>query len=436
MVLAEFPLHFLATFPELVGQRVLVALSGGPDSVALLHLLGHPDLGLELEAVHVHHGTRGTEADADAAFCEELCLELNIPFHLRRIPPLVSMPAGREGTWRRHRYRILLDLKEETGAAAVATGHHLDDVAEGVLVQLMRGGGPRALSGVATASPEGLIRPLLKWNHHDILEYLGRLDADWREDSSNFDLQFLRNRVRHEVLPRLEAWSPSFRRHLVHLAATLASDEAFLAEELAARASWIDPWEPDGGVAVTAIRNLPAPLRTRWLHAQASRIGLDRVTRRQTELFEELIATGQPRAVTLGRRWRIRLARRRLWLEPPEPPQPFAFDLTAGETIELPLPGWRVRFGPNETPPDGLRWSYHPPTGVRLKIRTARTGDRIEIDDARVRVSRILARAMPRHLRRAWPVFCEDDRIYWIPGVWQDPEASDRDGPVVEVTRS
>ena len=436
MDLAEFPLHFLATFPEVVGRRVLVALSGGPDSVALLHLLGHPDLGLDLEAVHIHHGTRGAEADGDAAFCEELCRELGVPFHLRRIPPMASMPSGREGTWRRHRYQILLELMEERKAASVATGHHRDDVAEGVLVQLMRGGGPRALSGIATTSPEGLIRPLLKWTRRDIIEYLGRVDADWREDSSNLDLQFLRNRVRHEVLPDLEGWSPSLRRHLVHLAATLASDEAFLAEELAARASWIDPWEPDGGVAVTAIRDLPAPLRTRWLHAQASRIGLDRVTRRQTELFEELIATGRPRAVTLGRRWRIRLARHRLWLEPPQPPQPFVFDLVAGETIKLPLPGWCVRFGARDTPPDGLRWSYHPPQGVYLKIRTARTSDRIEIDDARVRVSRVLARAMPRHLRRAWPVFCEDDRIYWIPGVWQDPEASDRDGPVVEVTRS
>jgi len=436
MDLAEFPVHFLATFPEVVGQRVLVALSGGPDSVALLHLLGHPDLNLELEAVHVHHGSRDEEADGDAAFCAELCHGLAVPFHVRRIPPLTSMPAGREGTWRRHRYQILLELKTERDAAAVATGHQRDDVAEGVLMQLMRGAGPRALAGIATRTPTGLIRPLLPWTRSAILAWLEDRAMAWREDSSNFDLDLLRNKIRHEILPILEHTSPSLRHHLVHLAETLGADDAYLAAELAARASWIDPWEPDGGVEVTAIRDLPLALRTRWLHAQAGRIGLDRVTRRQTELFEELITTSQPRAVTLGRRWRIRLARHRLWLEPPQPPQPFAFDLVAGETIKLPLPGWWVRFGPEETPPPGLRWFYHPPSGVRLKIRTARAGDRIEIDDVRVRVSRTLARAMPRHLRRAWPVFCEDDRIYWIPGVWQDPEASDRDGPIVEVARS
>ena len=120
MDLAEFPLHFLATFPDVVGQRVLVALSGGPDSVALLHLLGHPDLGLELEAVHVHHGIRGEEADADAVFCEELCLELTIPFHLHRISAGQPMPAGREGTWRELRYRALFNFREERTAAAVA----------------------------------------------------------------------------------------------------------------------------------------------------------------------------------------------------------------------------------------------------------------------------------------------------------------------------
>jgi len=436
MDLADFSSHFRTTFPLLVGRRVLVALSGGPDSVALLHLLGDPDLDLDLEAAHVHHGVRGAEADADASFCEALCRQLDIPFHLLRIEPRPPLTSGREGTWRRLRYGALLELKTSRGFAGVATGHHRDDVAEGVLVQLLRGGGPRALAGITASTADGVIRPLLPWTRGEIRTWLEGRGISWQEDSSNLDLGLLRNRIRHEILPMLERTSTSLRCHLVHLAEALGADEDFLAAELSARAQFIDPWEPDGGVAVDTIRDLPPSLRIRWLHAQGARIGLARVTRRQTELFEELLAIGRPRAVTLGRRWRIRLAGGRLWLEPPEPPQLVPRRLILGDVVELALPGWRVRFGPVSATSTDLRWSYRPPATAKLEMRAARPEDRVEIDGVRVRASRILARALPRHLRRAWPLFCEDDRIYWIPGVWQNPEASDRESPVVEVTRS
>jgi tRNA(Ile)-lysidine synthase len=435
MALAEFPAHFATQFPGLIGGKILVALSGGPDSVALLHLLSHPDLELQLEAVHVHHGTRGEEADQDASFCKDLCHERNVPFHLWRISIEGSMPAGREGTWRQHRYKAFLELRQARGADAVATGHHKDDVAEGVLVQMLRGGGPRALAGIAAQTPSDVIRPLLPWAREELTTWLRAHGIRWREDSSNRDLNLLRNRVRHELLPALEAASPSLRRHLVHLAETLSSSEAHLAQELAEQAVWIDPWEPDGGVPPAKIRDLPPPLRTRWLHAQARSIGLQRVTRRQSALFEEMISTGSPRAVTLGERWRLRLARGRLWLEPPRDPPPFSFSIAPGETADLPLPGWRIRIRPDGEPTEGVRWSLGLSPGVRLEVRNAQVGDRVRIDGAGVRVSRLLARAMPRHLRGAWPVFCEDDRIYWIPGVWQDPGALCSEGPAVEVIR-
>ena len=159
----EFSDHFLASFPELVGARILVAVSGGADSVALLHLLSDPILNLSLEAAHVHHGIRGDEADKDASFCEDLCRECETPCHILHLDPTEAMTAGREGTWRRLRYKVLLDLKDAGGYDAVATGHHCDDVAEGVLVQLLRGGGPRALSGIAPKTSAGVIRPLLPW---------------------------------------------------------------------------------------------------------------------------------------------------------------------------------------------------------------------------------------------------------------------------------
>ena len=436
MTRTEFSNHFKANFPELVGARILVALSGGADSVALLRLLSDPFLKLTLEAAHVHHGIRDDEADEDAAFCEDLCRKSEIPYHILRLDPTEAMPAGREGTWRRLRYEALFDLKATGGFDAVATGHHRDDVAEGVLVQLLRGGGPRALSGIAQRTPTGLVRPLLLWTRGEIISWLRDLDQPWREDSSNLDLSLLRNRVRHQILPDLETASPSLRKHLMHLAESLASDEAYFSSELTARARWIDPWDPDGGVATADIRDLPAPLRVRWLHGQALRAGIERVSRRQTELFEGLLAAGEPRAVTLGHRWTIRLARGCLWLEPPQYPQLSPRTLVAGETVDLPLPGWRVRVSDEGEPSPDQRRSFHILSDAVLSMRQMQPGDRVEIEGTPVRVSRIFSRTLPRHLRQAWPVFCKGDRIHWIPGVWQGAVDTCRRGHLVEVMRS
>ena len=435
MVLEGFAEHFLATFPELAGRRVLAALSGGSDSVALLHLLRGEELALDLAAAHVHHGIRGEEADHDASFCEALCDELGIPFHLVRIDPSGPLISGREGTWRRLRYRALIDLKKAHTFDAVATAHHRDDVAEGVLVQLLRGGGPRALSGIESATSDGIIRPLLPWSRTEIRSWLAERGIAWREDSSNSDLDLLRNRVRIDLMPGLELVSPSVREHLAHLARTLASDEEFLAGELAGRAQWIDPWDPQGGVPEATIHALPTALRTRWLHAQTARIGLQRVSRRQATLFGEMIETGQPRAVTLGGRWRLRLARGLLWLEPPSSVESYDHPITLGDTVELPFPGWWVTMGTTATSSPDVRWSWRSPPNARLRVRSVLSSDRIGADRRGPRASKILARRLPRHLRRAWPVFCEDDRIYWIPGVWRDPVSEGRKGHVVEVIR-
>ena len=435
MPLDGFAHHFAVNFPRLVGQKLLVALSGGPDSVALLCLLRDESLALELEAAHVHHGLRGIEADDDAAFCEALCEQLGVPFHLRRIEATSPHAEGREGTWRRLRYRALIDLKQGMEFGAVATGHHRDDIAEGVLVQLLRGGGPRALAGIEAATSDGIIRPLLPWNRSEIRAWLEDRGLEWRRDSSNDDLDLLRNRVRLDLLPGLKSVSPSIRDHLVHLAQALACDERFLASELAAAARWIDPWDPEGDVPEADIHALAPPLRTRWLHAQAARIGLSRVTRRQAALFSDMIESGRPRAVTLGSRWRLRLAKGSLWLEPPTTPEAFDLSISLGQTVSLPIPGWRVKMGSTTAPPPEVRWSWYSPENARLRVRSVDQNDRLGADRTGPRATRVIARHLPRHLRPIWPVFCEDDRIYWIPGVWRDAAVDDRNGHVVEVMR-
>lgn len=408
----SFSNHFRRAFADLVGARLLVALSGGADSVALLHLLSRPELRLRLCAAHVHHGVRGRDADADAAFCDQLCRSLSIPLTTQHIRIDSHPREGLEAAWRRARYQALFRAADEHEAAAVATAHHQDDIAEGVLVQLLRGAGPRALAGI---SPRAglLVRPLLPWSHAALLDYLRSAELTWREDRSNLDLQHLRNRVRHEILPELEATSPRLRRHLCRLASALADDEDFFARRLEAEAPWIDPYDPEGGVPSVTIATFPTALRTRWLHAQAARLGIGRVTHRQGELFGHLLE-GKLGAVTLNGRWVLRHARRRLWLEPPAKIPPYHLELAAEATAELPFPGWTISLQrAPATTGSASRWRtlLSEPDGI--VVRSQLPGDTLP-DGARL--CQVFKKDLPRHLRRAWPILVKDDKIQWIPG--------------------
>ncbi len=433
--LTEFPCHFRRTFPQLLGAQVLVALSGGPDSVALLHLLADPEVAVTPLAAHVHHRVRGAEADLDAAFCRRLCSNLEVTFHLLYVEREAHPPEGREACWRRLRYAALHDLQKSLGAAAVATGHQRDDIAEGVLMQILRGSGPRALAGIATETAQGIIRPLLPWPRSELLQWLRDHQLQWCEDSSNLSQAHLRNVVRHHLLPVLEQHSPRLRGHLVALASALAEEQAFLAGELDRRAQWIDPNDPDGGVPLATLALLAPALRSHWLHAQAARSNLGRVTRRQLELFHSLLANGQPRAVSLAGRWRLRAARSRLWLEPPAPPPPYQATISPAALVSLPLPGWAVRMGPGEPHPQA-RWQWQVPLGIRqVVVRSPRPADTVAAEGRRVRLSALLARRLPRHLRSAWPVFSIGDTITWIPGVWQPAAPGKQGNLVLEVIR-
>lgn len=439
MPIDDFPDTFRRDFGALVGHTIVVGYSGGADSTALLHLLASPSLDVGIVAVHVHHGVRGAEADGDADFCAAVCRRLDVPLIVHRLAEGdVSAVGSREAAWRTARYAALDHERQRLGAAAVATGHHRDDLAEGVLMQLLRGSGPRALAGITSRAEAGLIRPLLSCGRDEIRSWLEDRGLKWRHDSSNDDPAHLRNRVRIELLPTLEAASPRLREHLVHLATTLATDEAYFASELARRTLWIDPWHPTGGVSLEQLRDLPPALRGRWLHAQVARCGLGKATRRQAELLDGLLDDGQPAAVSIAGRWRLRRAAGRVWLEPPQPPPivpPRALTVGNGTGAELPVPGWSIRCRSDAAFSHSDLWRRAVRCGGTLDIRPLALVDWRLDSDARHTVRGMVTDALPRHLRRAWPAICEDGRLVWIPGVWQSPVEADPPTLVVEVIR-
>lgn len=223
----------------LPGDTLVVALSGGADSTALLDLLARlPGFGLNLVAAHLNHCLRGVEADADQEFCRDLASRMGIPFESGRVDIRRLAQERRlnlEDAGRQARICFLDGVRGRYGAAAVVLAHHADDQAETVLMRLLRGSGMSGLAGMTYRNARGHVRPLLDVSRADIEQYLRHRDLKWCEDASNSDTSFLRNRVRHELLPLLAEYNPAIRSCLASTASLLAADEALL-EQLTGRA--------------------------------------------------------------------------------------------------------------------------------------------------------------------------------------------------------
>lgn len=195
------------------GERILVALSGGPDSVTLLSLLAElaPSWRLDLHAVHLNHGLRGEEAEEDARFAARVCAGLGIPFRCESIDLLRRHGKGRslQEAAREARYEALARIGRDLAADRIALGHTADDQAETLLMWMLRGAGMTGLAGIPPARAGTFIRPLLEVSRSEIIDYLEARAVPYRMDSSNASTRYLRNRIRHELMPLLKQFNPS-----------------------------------------------------------------------------------------------------------------------------------------------------------------------------------------------------------------------------------
>jgi len=214
------------------GARLRLGLSGGIDSVVLLHVLAQLRPVYKLSALHVHHGL-SSQADEWARFCEQTCSHLQVPLDVVRIRIARKTPEGIEAAARTARYGALM----KPDADAVVTAHHADDQAETVLFQLLRGGGPRALAAMPEArqlAPDLLlVRPLLAITRAELEAYARFHGLLWVEDESNTDPRYTRNALRHDVLPAIARFIPDYRERLIGSAQRMA-EAADLLDELAA----------------------------------------------------------------------------------------------------------------------------------------------------------------------------------------------------------
>jgi tRNA(Ile)-lysidine synthase len=243
---------------ELAGREILIAVSGGVDSTVLAHALRELDqeFQLKLSIGHVNHGLRGSESEADEAAVRDLAGELGVPVYVARVDP-ESLRCGRSSrerptlqeAARTLRYRALRRLAEQAAAARIATAHNADDQAETVLLRLLRGSGPDGLGGIPERSPDGrIVRPLLRVARSEIVAFARERRIAWREDSSNRQLRYARNRLRARWLPGLaREFNPRLLTAIGDLAEAQRRDSEWIgslvereaAARIASEGSWL-----------------------------------------------------------------------------------------------------------------------------------------------------------------------------------------------------
>jgi tRNA(Ile)-lysidine synthase len=411
--------------------HVLVAVSGGCDSVALLHLLrfAADDAGLRITAAHFDHGMRPGSA-GDAAWVRGLCRAWGV--ELREGHADVALRTEEEA--RDARYAFLRDAQSACGASHLATAHHADDQAETVLFRVLRGTGIHGLAGIPPSDGTGLIRPLLPFARAEIRGYARENGLRWRTDPTNAGVDPARNRIRRTLLPYIERHlAPGARRSLVRLAELARDDEAAWAAVL--RPVLAEAVREEDGALVLVRERLTAydwTLRARVLRSLLRRLGPapDRAGTRMALQFISHAPSGRVLELPGGVRITTEFGTARIERAPAEPAE-----TGPDEPLLIPAEGageGRFVIGGR---PGSARWTCGPADGadpdghtLRMAVQGVRfplvlrgraPGDRIRTRAGTRPLKKVLGEArVPLRARRALPVLADaDGAVLWVPGV-------------------
>lgn len=412
------------------GDRVLAAVSGGPDSVALLEVL--LELGFPVEIAHFDHQTRGGGSRQDAAFVATLSAKHALEYHFESCP--VGADAAAAGkSFEQHardlRYAFFLRVARERGCNVIATGHHADDQVETVLMRLLHGCGPQALAGIPPVRVAGnarIVRPLIECTRPEILAYLAERGAGYSEDASNADVTVPRNQVRHELLPLLErGYNPRVREAILRLAEQQHILNAFLRRHEDAAIE--NCFDAEGAIRRGPFGALDEALRNRVALHVARSYGVRPDAARVAALTEFLSHAPAGRRFDLGNGIVLHNSR-----ELTEAIPPVEADVIPGVALHVPgsvqYRDWLFTAHCTEKPPEpdvrafctARRQIFDADKiGGALRIRARTKGDRfapLGMKGTRKLSDYLIDRGVPATRRGLIPLVIAGDCIVWVVG--------------------
>ena len=395
------------------GQTVVCAVSGGKDSVCMLHLLLslQSRLQIRIEACHFNHRLRGAESDRDEAFVRRLCREWSVPLAVGSGDVRARAEQTGESieeAARNLRYGFFASLGK-----TVATAHTRDDLTETVLLNLLRGTGLKGLCGIPPKRDD-LVRPLLCLSRQEVDAYLAENGLAHTEDSSNAGSDYLRNRLRHAVVPLLKEENPSLSAAVFRMSRTLWEDESLL--QSMAEAALHDASQPDGSLLCGSLTGLPASVRKRALRTFLQTVRAPKLSAAHIDAVDRLLYSANPSAACdLPGGWQARREYERLYLTAESSPGSFSpLPLIPGTAVQIPETGMRIRVGtpgPCEAPlrsPSAFPVRLDSVDTDTLCVRPRQEGDGIRLSGGTKTVKKLLIdRKVPADVRDTIPVIAD-----------------------------
>ena len=408
------------------GDTVICAVSGGADSMCLLTLMQKlsKEMDLHVAAANLNHCLRGSESDGDSQFVETICEIKGIPFYGKsvdvglkaRLSGLSLEEAGRE-----ERYKFFEELSNRLGGAKIATGHNISDNAETVLFRLARGSSAKGLCGIRYKRGN-IIRPLLDVSRKEIEEYLVDNAVMWREDSSNSQLCYSRNKIRHTVIPRLEDIQPSAVEKIVSCAKSIAEDDEYLsslAEKLLDSAM-----VEQGEYSSSAILGAPPPIARRAAARLLEDWGAKDISQEKILAFLDLCTKPSGKRMDLNGDAYVLRSFYTIIKQSRTTERGFSYTLKPGQKVRH--ENWEISINiVDKLPPKSNRIAVYDPSQLfgHFTVRSRKDGDKIKLrhGGSKKLHDLFIEQKIPQSQRSAIPIVAKGDEIIFVPPYRKSP---------------